>query len=288
MPAATLALERPRTPQEAVSALGAGGEARVLAGGQSLVPMLTLGFAAPDLLVSLDRCEGLGELTLTGGEAVIGAMVTTRRIETDEALARCCPLLGAAAAKVGSPHVRNFGTFVGNLCHADPGSDLIPAALCAGVEVEVRSSHRTRRIGVEDLLVGPFVTSLQEDELAISAHVPLREGSWRHGYRKLALRAGDLAVATVAVMLRLEGHTIAEARLAVGGALGRAERIAALESALAGTATSEAAGVALATNWIEEIPGGLSADAANPVDYLEVMLPRFVAGAVRDTLAGAL
>ena len=277
-----LTIERPRNPDGAIAILAGAGDVRVLAGGQSLVPLLTLGFAAPDVIVSLDRCEELADLTGEGGAATIGAMVTTRRIESDAALAARCPLLATAAAKVGSPHVRNFGTLVGNLCHADPGSDLIPAALCLDAEVEVRSVRGSRRLAVDQLVVAPFVTSLATDELVPTVRVPLLDDSWGHGYRKLTLRAGDLAVATAAVLLRTEDSTIVEARLVVGGALRRATRVTRLEEALAGTAGAAAAQVVLEADWLGDIAGDLLPDAAFSRDYLEGMLPRFLAATVRD------
>lgn len=287
MPSDALALERPRSVDDALALLSASNDSRILAGGQSLVPLLTLGFAAPEIVISLDRCKDLDDVTAAGETLRLGAMVTTRHVETDPAVATGAPLLAEAAAKVGSPHVRNFGTLVGNLCHADPGSDLIPASLCLGAEVEVRSSRGSRRLGVDELVAGPFTTSLACDELAVAAHVPLRDRSWRHGYRKLALRAGDLAIATIAALVRLEGDTVAEARLVVGGALRRAARISRLESALAGAAASEAGAVALATAWVDDLADELLPDPATPSDYLHTMLPRFVAAAVRDAATGA-
>ena len=257
-------------------------ESRVLAGGQSLVPLLTLGFAEPDVLVSLDRCDELDDMTFGASAAAVGAMVTTRRIELDTTLAHRCPLLVAAAGKVGSPHVRNFGTLVGNLCHADPGSDLIPAALCLEVEVEARSSRGSRRLSVDELVAGPFVTSLAGDELAVAAHVPLHHDPWRHGYRKLALRAGDLAVATAAVLVNTHDGRIVEARLVVGGALRRAGRITPVEEALAGAPTADAAHVALEADWVADVADELLPDATVSRDYLDAMLPRFVAATVGD------
>ena len=281
----SLALERPRTPSEAIAVLASADEARVLAGGQSLVPLLTLGFAAPDVIVSLDRCATLDGVAVTPEAVTIGAMVTTRRIELDGATAALCPLLATAAGKVGSPHVRNFGTVVGNLCHADPGSDLIPAALCLGAELEVLSAHGSRRITMAELVAGPFATSLAAGELATAIRVPLLDGLWHHGYRKLTLRAGDLAVATAAVLLRIEHGAVAGARLVVGGSLRRATRIGRLEKELMGVRAGAATDVVLAVNWIEDLAEELLPDTTLPLDYLRAMLPRFVAAAVRDALA---
>ena len=281
---ATLALERPRSVDEALALLSVSDESRILAGGQSLVPLLKLGFAAPEVVVSLDRCENLDGITAEGETLRLGAMVTTRRVEANGTVASHSPLLSEAAARVGSPHVRNFGTLVGNLCHADPGSDLIPATLCLGAELEVRSTRGDRRVTIAELVGGPFITSLEADEMATAVSVPFLDESWRHGYRKLTLRAGDLAVATAAVLLRPEGGRITEARVVVGGALRRARRISRLEAALAGVAITEAADVAPAVNWIEDLADDLLPDTSTPRDYLQAMLPRFVAATVRDAV----
>ena len=259
MPPPTLALERPLTLDETVAILAGDVEARVLAGGQSLVPLLTLGFAAPDVIVSLDRCATLDGIAVTPEAVTIGAMVTTRRIELDGTTAALCPLLATAAARVGSPHVRNFGTVVGNLCHADPGSDLIPAALCLGAKIEVRSAHGSRRVTMAELVTGPFATSLA---------------------------AGDLAVATAAVLLRIEHGAVAEARLVVGGSLRRATRIGRLEEELMGVRAGAATDVVLAADWLEDLADDLLPDTTLPLDYLRAMLPRFVAATARDALGG--
>ena len=172
MPPAALTLERPRSVNDALALLSASNDPRILAGGQSLVPLLTLGFAAPETVISLDRCGDLDGITAGRETLRLGAMVTTRLVETDPAVAAGAPLLAEAASNVGSPHVRNFGTLVGNLCHADPGSDLIPAALCLGAEVEVLSARGSRLLDVDELVAAPFMTSLAGDELAVSALVP--------------------------------------------------------------------------------------------------------------------
>ncbi len=246
--------------------------------------MLTLGLTAPDVVVSLDRCAGLKRLETRPDRVTVGAMVTTRRVELDSVIGASVPLLAEAAGHVGSPHVRNFGTVVGNLCHADPGSDLIPAALCLEAELDARSPRGKRRVTVHDLIDGPFSTVLATDEMAVAAMFPVPGPSWRHGYRKLVKRAGDLAVAAVAVMARLERSKIAEARVAVGGAMRRAVRVTQLEARLAGADPRDAAALTLGGSWIDGIADGLLPDLSLTADYLQTMLVRLAAAAVRDTV----
>ena len=278
------ALERPASVAEALDALAAEPEARVMAGGQSLVPLLTLGLAAPPMVVSLDRCGGLTDIEAGRDGVTVGAMVTTRRVEFDAGLGARLPLLARTAASVGSPHVRNFGTLAGNLCHADPGSDLIPAALCLEAELEVQSAHGHRRVGVGELIDGPFSTGLRPGEMAVAVRFPEPGPSWRCGYRKLVRRAGDLAMACAAVMARVTDGAVVEARVALGGPLRRAVRVRALEADLAGVAAAATAAV-LDGGWMEDLADDLLPDATLPADYLKAMLPRFTAAAVAETIS---
>lgn len=288
MSAAAFALERPASVAEALDALAAEPGARVMAGGQSLVPLLTLGLAAPPMVVSLDRCGGLADIETGPDEVAIGAMVTTRRVELDAGLGARLPLLARAAASVGSPHVRNFGTLVGNLCHADPGSDLIPAALCLEAELEVRFAHGRRRIAVGELIDGPFAAALNPGEMAVAVRFPVPDSSWRCGYRKLVRRSGDLAMACAAVMARVTDGTVAEARVVLGGPLRRAVRVRALEADLAGVAAADAPRTVLGGAWMDDLAGDLLPDATLPADYLAAMLPRFTAAAVAETIGTGL
>lgn len=284
MSSSLFALERPASVSEALDALAAEPEARVMAGGQSLVPLLTLGLAAPPMVVSLDRCGGLGDIEAGPDEVAVGAMVTTRRVELDAGLGARLPLLARAAASVGSPHVRNFGTLAGNLCHADPGSDLIPAVLCLEAELEVQSAHGRRRVGVGELIDGPFATALNPGEMAVAVRFPVPGSAWRCGYRKLVRRAGDLAMACAAVMARVTDGAVAEARVALGGPLRRAVRVTGLEADLTGVAVADAARTVLGGAWMNDLAGDLLPDATLPADYLAAMLPRFTAAAVAETI----
>src|SRR5438094_8580575 len=164
--------ERPGSVGEAVSILaGAGGrDAKVIAGGQSLVPMLSLGLARPDVLVDLSRLE------LNGIEAVdrrvrIGATTCHRTLELDPEARRVLPLAAGAARHVGNPRVRNRGTFGGSLAHADPAAELPVVALAHGGEIVARGRDGERRIAIEHFFLGYLETALAPDEVLVAAEL---------------------------------------------------------------------------------------------------------------------
>ena len=180
-------LERPTSVDAAVAILAtAPDDARVMAGGQSLTPLLTLGLSSPEIVVSLDRCADLNEIETNEAALHLGAMVTTAEVERSKHIAGIAPLLTTAAREVGSIHVRNFGTAVGNVCHADPGSDLIPALLCHHGAVQLRSPAGVRSVDIADFVTGPFSTAIAGAEIATSITISREDtDGWHHGYHKL-------------------------------------------------------------------------------------------------------
>lgn len=288
MTAASPQLLRPDALDEAIAAFAEHGEdARVIAGGQSLVPLMTIGLAAPEVLVSLHRCAELHRLDLDDDNLVISAMATTRRLERDPAVADAFPLLAAAASRVGSPHVRNLGTVVGNVCHADPGGDLIPALLCHDSALRVASSAGERWIPLDELVVGPFMTVIADDELAVEVRVAPVHARGHHAYRKVVKRSGDLALASCAALLDVADGRISAARLSVGGAVARPIRLTASEAALAGTPTAEVTLEAVRDAVLADVTDALLPDKGVPRDYLETMFPRLVAATIRDALGSS-
>lgn len=284
--AATLSLERPTSVDEVARLLADPGvDSRVMAGGQSLTPLLTLGLAVPELIVSIDRCEELKQFTQTssgsGDPVAIGAGVTTRTIERSEGIQRSHPLLVDAIGRIGSVHVRNFGTVVGNVCHADPGGDLIPTLLCFGAELELRNQQGTRRVALADFATGPFSTVLEDDEVAVACTVEQLDGNWNHAYRKFVHRSGDLAVATCAVLLQMNGTEISDVRVSVGAAVSRAVRLSPLESLLVGLDVGDLVGL-LEADPLGDAAELLMPDATHSLDYLQTMLPRLIVAAVSE------
>jgi carbon-monoxide dehydrogenase medium subunit len=227
----------PTSVEQAVAVLAENGdEAKVLAGGQSLMPLLAFRLARPALLVDVNRLRGeLDGCSVTGGEVRIGALARQREVERAGAL----PLLGEALALVGHPAIRNRGTVVGSVCHADPAAELCAVALALDGVLELRSVRGTRDVAVDDLLVGPFMTVIEPDELATALRLRPPEG-WRWTVQELSRRAGDFAITGVVAGVDAGG---AQGRLAVFGAAPRAYRVEGPVSELVERAVATAAPV---------------------------------------------
>jgi carbon-monoxide dehydrogenase medium subunit len=211
--------EAPRRLDEAVALLAAhGDDAKVLAGGQSLVPLLKLRFAAPALLVDINGIPGLGyHREDADGTLAIGALCRHAHLERSTLLPGRHPLLASAAPMIADPIVRNRGTLVGSLCHADPQGDWASVLLALGGSVTVTGPGGQRRIPVADLVVGPFQNTLRPGELAIEATVPAARGEVSGRYLKLERRVGDFATVGVAVALEESGGVVTRAGIALTG-----------------------------------------------------------------------
>jgi CO/xanthine dehydrogenase FAD-binding subunit len=185
----------PRTLEEVLAILAErGDEAKVLAGGQSLVPLLNFRLTRPSLVVDLNRVGGLDRLD--GGR--IGALVRTRRLElgADE------PLLRRAASLAGHPQIRHRGTVCGSVAHADPAAELPCALLALGARVLLRSARGARELAIEEFLLGAFWTALAPDELLVEIEVPEQPAGTRFGFAEHSRVHGDFAIAGAAVLAR--------------------------------------------------------------------------------------
>ncbi len=211
--------EAPRTIEEAIALLAAGhGEAKVLAGGQSLVPMMKLRFANPEMLVDINNLPGLDyHKQDADGTLRIGALCRHADIERSELIASTQPTMAAAAHLVADPIVRNRGTFVGSLCHADPQGDWAAVLTALHGSVVAQGATGRRSIAIRDFVTGPFQTALAYDELAVEAVVPAPKGARAGGYLKLERRVGDFATAGCAVALDLMGDRVGTAGIALTG-----------------------------------------------------------------------
>ena len=202
----------PRSLEEALDVLGErGDDAKALAGGQSLIPLLKLRFAAPEVLLDLGRIPGLDTLAEEDGWLRVGPLVRHRDAERSQLLRERHPTMAAAAPQVSDPLVRNLGTICGSLAHADPSGDWGSVMIAVGAQLVARSRAGERTIAARDFFSGPFTTALRPDELLVEARVPARP---RTGgtYLKLERKVGDFATAAVAVRLTLsEDRRIAEA-----------------------------------------------------------------------------
>lgn len=215
--------ESPKTVEEAVAILDAsGGEAKILAGGQSLVPMLKLRFAAPEMLVDINNIDGLRYITVEAdGTVRIGALTRHEDLEYSDVLPTASPVLAAAAHLVADPIVRTRGTFVGSVCHADPQGDWAAAMTALGGHIVAQGPNGKRTIDVKDFVIGPFQNALAFNEIAIEAVIPAPKGKATGSYLKLERRVGDFATASVAVSLDMVGDVVARAGSALAGVGGR-------------------------------------------------------------------
>src|SRR5215510_7296604 len=193
--------EAPRSIDEAIALLQqGGGEAKVLAGGQSLVPLLKLRFAAPELLVDINGLPGLDYHKVDAdGTIRIGALCRHADLERSSVLPGRQPTMAAAAPLVADPIVRNRGTLVGSLCHADPQGDWASVVTALGGSVVAQGAKGRRTIPVSEFVTGPFDNALAPDEIAVEAVIPAPTGVPAGGYLKLERRVGDFATVGVAV-----------------------------------------------------------------------------------------
>ncbi|MDX1620725.1 MAG: xanthine dehydrogenase family protein subunit M [Nitriliruptorales bacterium] len=209
----------PEHTEEALAALGdVGDEAKVLAGGQSLIPLLNMRLAAPAVLVDINRVAGLDGIETTDDGVRVGATVRHSALEHDGDAVTRLPLLSQALRHVAHPVIRNRGTVVGSIAHADPAAEL-PAVLgVLGGSVEVRSTAGERVVNAEDLYVGPLESSLEPTELITHARFPVPEGPWGSAFEELARRHGDYALAGVAALVTLDSDgMVATARASFTG-----------------------------------------------------------------------
>ena len=211
--------EAPRSLEEAIGLLhDGGGEAKVLAGGQSLIPLLKLRFAAPELLVDINGIPGLDyDRVDADGTIRVGALARHAQLERSDVLAARQPTMAAAAPLVADPIVRNRGTLVGSLCHADPQGDWASVVTALGGHVVAQGPNGRRTIPIAQFVTGPFETVLGYDEIAVEVVIPAPKGEPAGGYLKLERRIGDFATAGVAVAVERSGGSVTRAGIALTG-----------------------------------------------------------------------
>jgi carbon-monoxide dehydrogenase medium subunit len=228
--------EAPRSIEEAIALLQqGGGEAKVLAGGQSLVPLLKLRFAAPELLVDINGLPGLDYHKVDAdGTIRVGALCRHADLERSTVLPGRQPTMAEAARLVADPIVRNRGTLVGSLCHADPQGDWASVVTALGGHVVAQGPSGRRTIPLAEFVTGPFQNVLGYDELAVEAVIPAPKGTPAGGYLKLERRVGDFATAGVAVALERSNGTVTRAGIALTGVGGSTINAAEAAQALVG------------------------------------------------------
>ena len=258
----------PTSVAAAIAALTEGGEdAKVLAGGQSLIPVLRLRLSYPSVLVDLRKIDELRGVREEGNELVIGAMTRHADVVEDPLVKQYAGLVAVAAATVADPAVRHRGTFGGALAHADPAGDLAAVALALDAKLVAEGPGGRRTIAAADFFLDYLQTSLSPDEVLVEVRLPKLEGQWGVAYEKFNRTAQAWAIVGAAVAVRRENGAIAEARVGLTNMGSTPVRATAVEAALAGAAADVGAIAAAAEHAADgtNAPADLSAQS----DYRE-------------------
>jgi carbon-monoxide dehydrogenase medium subunit len=230
---------RPGSVKEAVALLGRLDNAKVLAGGQSLMAMLNLRYVHPDHVVDINRIPELDFVEVKDGRLRIGAMTRQRRVETDAEVMRRTPILVEALKQVGHRQTRNHGTIGGSLCHLDPAAELPAVALLYGATLRVEGPKGGRSIPMKDFMAGYMTPALDAGELLTAVEFPLWTEPHGHAFVEFSRRHGDFAVASAACLLQVDkAGKIAKAAVAVGGVETLPVRLTAAETLLVGKSGS--------------------------------------------------
>lgn len=258
----------------------AGGEANLLAGGQSLVPAMKLRLSTPTAVIDLNGIDGLAGVREDDGVLIIGAMTRHHDIATCGLIKEQCPVLSAAAGQIGDVQVRNRGTIGGSLAHADPASDLPAAILAADAEVKVVSSNGERIIAASDFFVELFTTALEPGELITEIRCAPFDGAGGT-YLKLEQKASGFAVVGVAAKVASDGGTVSDVAVGVTGLAGFAYRATAVEDMLRGGSNDDESLAAAAAHVADGVEANedLHASAEYRVHMAKVLTRRALAAA---------
>jgi carbon-monoxide dehydrogenase medium subunit len=231
---APFAYRRARSLEEAVALLGEHTDARLLAGGQSLIATLNMRLSAPSLLIDINGIGGLDGIALKDGKVEIGALTRHVQAERSEAIAKHAPLIARAIPHIGHAAIRNRGTLGGSLAFADPAAELPACLLALDGEIDATGPQGKRTIQAQDFFKGLFETALGPQDVLTAIRVPAATKDTRVGFAELARRHGDYAIVGLAASARADGKGLADVRLAFFGVGATALRVKKSEAALAG------------------------------------------------------
>jgi carbon-monoxide dehydrogenase medium subunit len=280
---APFALDSPTSVAEILDLLSAhGDDAKVLAGGQSLVPMLNFRLVRPARLIDINGVADLSYINASNGHLAIGALTRQREIEESPAVAADAPLLSTATGYIAHPAIRNRGTIGGSLVHNDPAAEYPLALLCLGAEVKAASTRGERTILLADLLLPWLSTTLEPDELLVEIRVPGARARQGFGFREVARRPGDFAIAATAASVTLDASGKVEQATLAASAGRCAGRLSAAEQMLVGQSPSDEllSEVAAAAEREAEPVADIHADEDYRRHLLGVLARRALAGAI--------
>ena len=226
----------PKTLAEAVGLLGKLDNAKLLAGGQSLMPMLNMRFVQPDHIIDINLVEGMSGIKESGGALEIGAMTRQRDLEFSDLIEARCPLLHQAIMHIGHRQTRNRGTIGGSLCHLDPAAELVSVCAAHDAMVTVAGPNGTREIAFADFPAGYLTPAIELNEIVTTIRIPLWPAGHKAAFIEFSRRHGDFAIVSAAALLQVDGGKISRASVTVGGVAVAPVRVRDVEKAITGQA----------------------------------------------------
>jgi len=286
MKAAAFDYHRPASVDAAVGLLAElGDEAKVLAGGQSLVPVMAMRLGRPEHIVDVNRVAELEGVTQSDGTLRVGALTRHRALDRDEVIGHAVPLLARAAPFIGHFQIRNRGTLGGSLAHADPAAELPAVVVALDAEIETRSVRGSRRIPAADFFVSAFMTALEPDELVTAVHLPVWGPGCGFAVAELARRHGDFAIAGAACGVAVEDGRISRAAVGLIGMGTVPVRARQAEQALSGASVAEVDLAGLADDAVATLQP--PSDVHGPGAYRRRVAAHMIARALGRALAEA-
>ena len=277
---------RPSTVDEAVGLLSSlGSEAKILAGGHSLLPMMKLRFAQPEHLVDINRIPELKGVRVIGDDIVIGAMTSENAVIADPVLNEKVPLLPEAAKLIADPQVRNRGTIGGDIAHGDPANDHPALALACDAVLTIAGPNGTRQVPASEFFLGTYWTALEESDILTEITVKAFPSGAGYSYKKLKRKTGDWATAACAVVIALSGGTVSHIRITLTNLGPTALRAHEAESILMGQQVSDEL-IRQAAEKAMEICDPAE-DLRGDAEYKTAMAGQMVQRAIHDALSKA-
>jgi carbon-monoxide dehydrogenase medium subunit len=259
------------------------GDAKLLAGGHSLVPLMKLRLSEPKTLIDIARIPELSGIRAKDGSIEIGAGTVHHDVATSALLRQQCPVIAEAAASIGDPQVRNRGTLGGSLAHADPSADYPAVMLALDADIRLKSAKGSRVVKAHDFFQGLFTVDLAPDEIIVGVQFkPVKAAA----YAKLYQRASHFAIVGVAAALEMNGRTVRSARIGVTGASSHATRLTKVEEQLAGKELSSSS-IEAACRQAGAGLDGFNSDIHASEEYRRAMVPVFTERALAAALARA-
>ncbi|MEO8539930.1 MAG: xanthine dehydrogenase family protein subunit M [bacterium] len=269
--------KRATTLDEAISLIQASnGDGKFLAGGHSLIPLMKLRLSEPGVLVDISRIPQLKGISEKDGKIQVGAATTHAEVVNSDLIRRLCPVVSECASEIGDPQVRNRGTMGGSVAHSDPSADYPAVLVALDAEIHLKGPGGWRAVKAGEFFQGMFTVDMAEDEIIAGIQIPPAKNA---AYAKLHQRASHYAIVGVAAVLEMNGNTCTSARIGLTGASSHAQRLPAVEAALAGKELSQAnidAAASVAADGLQDVNSDIHASEA----YRRAMVKVFTRRAI--------